>query len=253
MALLRADCPQPDVIVLAQAIPGEFSVREVELLRREAPLARMVGLLGTWCEGEMRTGDPWPGVIRLYWYQWHPQATMHMKALAEGRPTAWALPATATHEDRLLAQSRISAARSPGAYRGYVAVFSPRPEMTEWICEAFEGPEWNVLPADFRRVQEFLEMDPKTCLALSGHVDLLVYDATEFDEAEAARFGRVCGLVGAKDSMVLCDFPRLADRRRAAEAGAACMLAKPVEILDLTQVATQLVPPGEPLPEKAAV
>ena len=258
LATVRADRCRPNVVVFAQAIPGEFSREAVESLRRAAPLARFVALLGTWCEGEMRTGDPAPGVLRLYWYQWHPKAIIHLKALAEGRPTSWALPATATHEDRVLADSPPPLeGKKPGGkeppYRGRVAVFSPRPEMAGWICDAFDGPEWDVIPVDFRRVREFLEVDPKSRPALSGHVDLLIYDATEFDDTEAARFPRVHDLVGAKDSVVLCDFPRLADRRRAAGAGAACMLAKPVDVDDLVYVVGQLVPPGRFPPEKAAV
>ena len=50
----------PDVIVVAQAFPGQFSHQAIDRLRRLAPLARMVGLMGSWCEGEMRTGSPWP-------------------------------------------------------------------------------------------------------------------------------------------------------------------------------------------------
>jgi hypothetical protein len=259
IGLLRGNGRHPDVIVLAQAIPGEFSPEGVETLRRAAPLARLVGLLGTWCEGEMRTGDPWPGVIRLYWYQWHPRAAIHLRALAAGKSTSWALPPTATHEDRLLEDSPtiarpVSAAEDDSRRPplGTVAVFSPRVEMTEWICEAFGAPEWNVLPVDFRRVQEFIAVKRDACLALAGHVDLLIYDATEFDAAEAARFTRVLDLVGAKESLLLCDFPRLADRRRARDAGAACLLAKPVDLLDLTYVARQLAP-GARSPRQRAV
>lgn len=251
--LLVGDGRHPDVIVLAQAIPGEFSREAVESLRRAAPLARLVGLLGTWCEGEMRTGDPWPGVIRLYWHQWHPQAAIHLKALAAAKATSWALPPTATHEDRLLEDLPAGAAAAAGRVLGTLAVFSPRVEMTDWICEAFTAPEWNVLPVDFRRVQEFLGVNRDACLALAGHVDLLIYDATEFDAAEAARFSRVRDLVGPKESLLLCDFPRLADRRRAEAAGAACLLAKPVDLLDLTHVARQLVPPAPPWKERTAV
>ena len=60
----------PDLIVIAQTFPGQFSHQAVERLRRLAPLARVVGLMGSWCDGEMRTGSPWPAVVRTYWRQW---------------------------------------------------------------------------------------------------------------------------------------------------------------------------------------
>ena len=53
-AALAAGLLSPDVIVVAQAFPGQFSHRAIDRLRRLAPLARVVGLLGSWCEGEMR-------------------------------------------------------------------------------------------------------------------------------------------------------------------------------------------------------
>jgi CheY-like chemotaxis protein len=59
-----------DAIVLAQAFPGQFSHQAVDRLRRLAPLTRVLGLMGSWCEGEMRTGSPWPGAVRTYWHQW---------------------------------------------------------------------------------------------------------------------------------------------------------------------------------------
>ena len=71
-ALSRADVAH-DVIVVAQAFPGQFSADAIDQLRRAAPLARVVGLLGSWCEGETRTGWPWPAAIRVYWHQWRPQ------------------------------------------------------------------------------------------------------------------------------------------------------------------------------------
>ena len=60
---------RPELIVIAQSYPGEFTAAQVDRLRRHAPLARVVALLGSWCEGELRTGRPWPGAIRLYRHQ----------------------------------------------------------------------------------------------------------------------------------------------------------------------------------------
>ena len=51
----------PELIVMAQSRPGVFSAQWIERLRRSAPLAGVVALLGTWCEGETRSGRPAPG------------------------------------------------------------------------------------------------------------------------------------------------------------------------------------------------
>src|SRR5262245_27178576 len=76
IALLRAEAKLneaagacPELIVVAQSRPGTFALDRVVSLRQRAPLAGVVGLLGSWCEGETRTGRTWPGVERLYWYE----------------------------------------------------------------------------------------------------------------------------------------------------------------------------------------
>lgn len=59
----------PELILLAQPLPGTYQQRDVEQLRRAAPLAQIVVVAGTWCEGELRTGKPLTGILRLYWYE----------------------------------------------------------------------------------------------------------------------------------------------------------------------------------------
>ena len=101
-ALARAEIV-PDVIVVAQAFPGQFSHQAIDGLRRLAPLARILGLMGSWCEGELRSGSPWPATMRAYWHQWPARCQREFRRLAEGRCSSWALPPTATEEERLLA------------------------------------------------------------------------------------------------------------------------------------------------------
>ena len=66
---LAEGLPAPHGIVLAQAYPGQFSPVAIDRLRNLAPLARLIAILGSWCEGEPRSGHPLPGVIRIYWHQ----------------------------------------------------------------------------------------------------------------------------------------------------------------------------------------
>ena len=67
---LTPSANDPDLILLVASRPGRFSAAEVESLHRRAPLAKLVALLGSWCEGEVRSGHPWPGVTRIYAHQW---------------------------------------------------------------------------------------------------------------------------------------------------------------------------------------
>src|SRR5690606_35676725 len=48
----------PAVILVLQERPGSVADRQIAMLRRKAPLARIGVLLGSWSEGETRTGQP---------------------------------------------------------------------------------------------------------------------------------------------------------------------------------------------------
>lgn len=66
----------PEFILIAQPLPGDVSQEDIEALRRAAPLAQIVIIAGSWCEGELRTGHPPEGVLRMYWHEllsWWPQ------------------------------------------------------------------------------------------------------------------------------------------------------------------------------------
>jgi hypothetical protein len=66
--LLESECA-PELILIAQTLPGSTRQDEVELLRSAAPLAQIVIVAGSWCEGELRTGTPTGGVLRMYWHE----------------------------------------------------------------------------------------------------------------------------------------------------------------------------------------
>jgi len=59
-----------DFFVLCRSFPNEFRARDVEALRRAAPLAPIICVAGTLCEGENRTGESFPGVRRFYFDAW---------------------------------------------------------------------------------------------------------------------------------------------------------------------------------------
>jgi hypothetical protein len=67
--LLCRDEMLVEFVFLAQPLPGMYQQAEIEALRRLAPLAQLLVVAGSWCEGELRTGKPLTGVVRLYWHE----------------------------------------------------------------------------------------------------------------------------------------------------------------------------------------
>ncbi len=215
--LLAEGLPAADLIVLAQSFPGEISVRALDCLRRLAPLSRIVGLMGSWCEGEVRSGEPWPAVIRVYWHQWRDRCANELARLGSHRPAAWALPATATEEERLLLDSREPLPTGTGL----VVVRSAGFEMADWLCDACRRQGYAVLWLDQRRI-------PRIEGATAGLLDLP--DAGEEDFAELQQFA---AQLRPAPVLALMHFPRTQDVRRAMQHGAAGVLSKPLQIEDL--------------------
>jgi hypothetical protein len=114
---LRQVRTDPLILVIAQSYPSQFSACQIEQMHRQAPLSRMVGMLGSWCEGEARSGRPWPGVIRIYWHQFESRMS---RFLADSPDFQFIsnLPRTSTTTDQLGS----SAGLAKGECHGLVAV-----------------------------------------------------------------------------------------------------------------------------------
>ncbi|QDU91217.1 hypothetical protein Pla175_46370 [Pirellulimonas nuda] len=167
--------------------------------RESAGAAETVAVLGSWCEGETRTGRPTEGVERVYWYDFpawwrarepHAAGTIPLAA----RPTA-AVPAAGHVEvaapDRASAAAVIDTLEDAGRAAVWrrphqAAVLATRPTAGVWVGGQLDGREAALL-CDF-----------------------------------ASRF-RARGLPLA----VLLDFPRLDSWRAAHDMGATSTLGKP--------------------------
>ena len=91
-----------DLILIAQSIPDQFSTAHIEYLQARHPLTPVVALLGSWCEGDARTGRSIPGVRRIYWHQWHGRFELFRHQLQHDGYTEWHSPFTATVGDQFL-------------------------------------------------------------------------------------------------------------------------------------------------------
>jgi CheY-like chemotaxis protein len=218
-----------DLTVIAQSYPGEFSQKAIDRLRAASPVSRIIALLGTWCEGEMRSGQPWPAVIRRYWHQGLDRFGREIGRLAGGDCPSWGLPITATEEDRLLAAipPRRTGFQPVETDNGLIGIAAARFESFEWLSVAcrlhgyatiwLRGPH-------FPLVEGF-----KAILA----------DGTDFQGAEFETFREIAARYPQTKRIALMDFPRIEDRCRLEESGAVAVLSKPLNVEDLVVVLGQ--------------
>jgi hypothetical protein len=203
----------PEMIVLAQSHPGQFCDADVDRLRQLAPLSRILGLLGSWCEGEMRSGQPLAGVVRIYWHQWQARWHRELERASGGRCPSWGLPPTATEEDGLLLEAED---RWP-ARTGLVVVFARLPLMADFLAAACQSVGYSTV-----------SLHPSWDAQVSGAVAAL-FDATEGHDD----LPRLVGRLAPVPIIALLDFPRIEDYKQALGAGAAAVLSKPLLVEDL--------------------
>ncbi|MEQ8839115.1 MAG: hypothetical protein RID07_20080, partial [Lacipirellulaceae bacterium] len=109
----------PELLLVALPRPGAIAQSDVDALARRSPLTRIVIVAGTWCEGELRTGRPLTGVVRLPWYELPTWWRAAQVALAAGKSPPWSVAL-----DNPLAGREIAEPTKPALRSGHVIVDS---------------------------------------------------------------------------------------------------------------------------------
>jgi CheY-like chemotaxis protein len=219
---LAASDRKPDLIVIAQTRPNQIDQQQIHALRRLAPLARVVGLFGSWCEGEGRTGSPWPAVPRLYWHQWPVAGQREVEHLAEAVDSWWQLPLTAGPDERFLISPEDTSA-TPG---GLVILAAPDWESSEALADACEAAGYQSLW--YRR-----DKPPRT-----HGVVAVVWDGSGLDANAQSDLQHLHQEFPDVPLVALLNYPRTDDIHRALQAGATTILSKPLLVDDLLQSLT---------------
>ncbi len=227
-------CREPfAIIIVAQSRPGQFASHEIEKLYGAAPLSRMVALLGSWCEGEPRSGRPWPGVVRVYWHQFAARCGSEFRRLLDHTShSRWTMPRTASDAEQLM---NVAAYTLP-QQRGLVAI------------QARTFVNFDVL-ADACRAGGFsaVWLLPRQPVHVAG-VSAILWDTAECasgvtNEMQQLRC-HVDKLPGVP-VVALLDFPRLHDKQRVIAAGAAAVVSKPFLLEDLHWQLERVVEPRQ--------
>jgi hypothetical protein len=218
----------PHLVVFAQSRPGQLSRSDVESLHAALPLARLVALLGSWCEGETRSGRPWPGVTRVYWHEWLPRMATMLADVPAHRSASWSLPRTATDAEALLA------AAAPGCLQrsGVAAIAARRFATFTALADACElgglASVW---------------LTPEQRSAVQG-ATVALWDSSGWGPFEVGELARFSASLVPVPVIALLDFPRLEEREQVLAAGAAAVVSKPFLLDDLLWQFDQVL--GEP-------
>lgn len=236
LARLQSDL-KPALIAISQPWPGHVSSKQVDSLRRAAPLARIVSLLGTWTEGEVRTGRPWPAVARTYWHAWLPRLAAEFHKLAAGKETVWSLPTTMGDDERLLNwRPWEQSPPAQGKQSKTILLVSTSRDTAESLGDICRPQGWGTIwRTSITKDVDFL-------------VDLVVVDCRNLGAADLREIANIRLQIAESNLrfsapgncsttpppiLVIAGFPRIADVEHLQSLGVAAVVSKPFMASDL--------------------
>ncbi|TWT95818.1 hypothetical protein Pla108_28950 [Botrimarina colliarenosi] len=198
---------KPDLTVLACPRPL-VETAATQALLAEVGAARLVQLLGVWCEGEGRTGRVVEGVQRVFWHAW----------------PSWWRQWTAAHtsppDSHAVSQSAAFQRTTP---QRLVRIDTPDGALAGGLQAALDAQG---IPATWSR------------RSLAVGADAIVWDGMQFGGREAVRLAAVCGAARLErvPVVVLLDFPRPETVAAVRAIGADAVLGKPFDIAQLVEL-----------------
>jgi CheY-like chemotaxis protein len=204
----------PAVIVFAASRPGMMHARDAEQLRRCLPLGGMVALLGSWCEGEARTGRPVPGISRCYWYDFPNWWRRQLELLASGHCPDWALPATADDRDCAKTWPRQVSETTAGLIVLRTTCWETGDVLADVLRASGYATAWAPRGGRGASIRG----------AAAG-----IWEGRQLDEPELCQLAEFCEQLATDEAPVIAiaDFPRRDRCEAAIQAGAAAVLGKP--------------------------
>jgi CheY-like chemotaxis protein len=212
----------PAIIVVEQPWPGRISAANFDELQRAAPLARIVRLLGTWMEGELRTGRPQPGTLRTYWHEAATRLQQDIQNLGAGRKSNWTMPTTANDQERLLEAAGDSCTfTKPQSQAKSIAIYVQHRETAESLAEICTQCGWH---GEWLREHQ---------LAAPIAADAILVDSVCGVPTAIASIRKLRPVAGSTPVIVLVGFAREDELLELRAVGAAAAVRKPFHVDDL--------------------
>ena len=219
VSLFKDNDDQFDLILLAQSRRGQIDDSVVEFLKTRFPGVPLIFVLGSWCEGETRSGQPIPGIVRVYWHQWMGQYAKFVQQLETNGITDWHLPRTTTVADR------IEQAEQPTSGVETIII-----GVSAWTQTQYEmvGDALRTLGYRSRWLERSM-WDAQAITLLSA----ICVDANSLTDDLVNRLNWLTETFPRRPLVLILNFPRANEVASATELGVSEVISKPFELSDL--------------------
>lgn len=217
-----------DLVVIAQSRQGQFDQSLIDAVKSFAGSTPVVMMLGSWCEGELRSDQPAEGVTRVFWHQWQGRFKTFMSHLANNGVTSWHGPETNTDADRIVAASALDS----GSTLEHLCI-----GISAWNVEAYD-----TLSAAIQSFGWKTRWVERTNLpSLAGAINAVCIVANSLDDNLERRINWLKEQVLDAPLVVSLNFPRKDEVLRLRNMGVAHVISKPFELNDLRVAISQSV------------
>jgi CheY-like chemotaxis protein len=212
-----------DIILVAPSHRSEFQQDDIRRLQAACPLSHLYVVVGSWCEGETRSGHAWPAIERLYVHQLIPRA----------RSDGWdreffaasITPGTASTDERWMARATRLRTRDAGL----VLICGRESESRSALSELC-------------RWAGFQTISMKSPRGSSGNPMAVIYDAHRNLQQRRRDLHRLATAFPNARMLTLIEHPRHDEVQQALDAGSDDVLGKPYDIDDLLACLRQETP-----------
>lgn len=179
----------PDLIVIVQSWPDEFSPSEIASLFAFAPLARVVVAYGAWCESDGRNRHLWPLAVRVPLRSAAARIEREWRLLHEERGLEL-LPLSASREEVFAADHPPLAKTS---LPETVLVASPDPAYRRYLNDLLVSAGHIICPIDEQ--------------TSGSQPTVVLFDADPWNEAQADQLRSLCRRHPTASTIALMSLP----------------------------------------------
>jgi len=213
-----------DLVVIASSRRDQYAADFIEAIVDRAAPCPTIAVLGSWCEGESRSGKPWPGVSRIYWHQWQGRFKRFLSNLSEQKIAEWQMPRTASDADRI-DQAHSSCIKLYGNGRS-IGISSHTATDFQMLADA--SKHFGFTPSWIEQQQ----WDAN----LGDNIAAVCLNADSWNDSVASRVDWLKNELEITAPIVLTlNFPRQSDLADARSAGVSEVVSKPFQLDDLGQ------------------
>lgn len=217
-----------DLVAIAQSRQGQFDQALIDAVKVFAGATPVVVMLGSWCEGEIRSDRPAEGVKRVFWHQWRGRFSTFVSHLADDGVTLWHGAETETDADRIVHTS----ARGSGTPSEHLTI-----GVSAWNVETYDSLSAGI--QSFGWKTRWVERSSLSNLA--GAINAVCIDANSLDENLERRLTWLKEQVFDVPMVLALNFPRNNEVSELHNMGVSHVVSKPFELNDLRVAIEQAV------------